>query len=176
MSALSRKSLSTTYFRRLTSDGRRPSVFFRDMRDCGRAGHSHARRAFRRCCTGTNPCASFQVSASRHCSSNSSHSYHWHSSHSFPSFHSSHWLGDRVDFDLGVAAGVGVRLLHLSLLTSSSMLILVSCSNPGGTTTLCSDGVGPDHCLSFLSWSSPPAPSRVLARVARASVHAVGLN
>ena len=51
-------------------------------------------------------------------------------------------LGDRVDFDLGVAAGVGVRLVHLSLFTWSSMLILVSCSNPGGTTTLCSVGVG----------------------------------
>ena len=50
-------------------------------------------------------------------------------------------LGDRVDFSLGVAACVGVRLLHLSLFTRSSMLILVSCSNPGGTTTLCSVGV-----------------------------------
>jgi len=38
------------------------------------------------------------------------------------------WLGDRVDIGLGVAAGVGVRLLHLSLFTRSSMLILLSCS------------------------------------------------
>ena len=59
-------------------------------------------------------------------------------------------LGDRVDFGLGVAAGVGVRLLHLSLFTRSSMLILVSCSNPGGITTLCSVGVGLiTDCLFF---------------------------
>ena len=51
-------------------------------------------------------------------------------------------LGDRVGFRLGVPAGVGVHLLHLPLFTSSSMLILVSCSFPGGTTTLCSVGVG----------------------------------
>ena len=51
-------------------------------------------------------------------------------------------LGDRVGFGLGVPAGVGVRLLHLPLFTRSLMLILVSCSFPGGTTTLCSVGVG----------------------------------
>ena len=60
------------------------------------------------------------------------------------------WLGDRVDFGLGVAAGVGVHLLHLSFFTRSSMLILMSCRNPGGITFLCSVGVGlTTVCLFF---------------------------
>ena len=90
-SGLSCKSLSTTYFRRLISAWCSASFFQTGREGLWAHRAPHARRAFRRCCTRTNPCASFQVSASRHCSFNSSHSYHWQSSHSYLSFHSLHW-------------------------------------------------------------------------------------
>ena len=54
----------------------------------------------------------------------------------------------------------------------SSMQVLVSWSNPGGTTTLCFVGVGLITICLFL-WSSPLTPFRVLAQIARASFHAV---
>ena len=99
-------------------------VFFRDMRDCGRAGHhmrdvssvavERSKSECKRVCVPTLlvELVSLVSLASV-------------SLIPLDSLVARSWLGDHVDFELGVAAGLGLRLLGLHLLPLLGVLLLL---------------------------------------------------
>ena len=101
-----------------------PSVFFRDMRDCGRARHHMRDVSSVAVVRGADPSAN--ASGSRHCTSNLSHSYCWHPSHSFRSIHSSHCPGWVTTWILNL---VSLRVSACAFSVFVSCSLLVSCSS-----------------------------------------------